>query len=149
MKNILRLLFISALFTVAAQAKTLVNSSWTNLAIQGYDAVAFFTDSKPVKGSSDFTATYEGATYRFVSAAHRDAFIASPAKYAPAFGGYCAYGVAKGAAVSVEIDTWQIIDGRLILNYDADVSKKFNADRAGFLKTADQKWSGLVEQKGK
>jgi len=138
-----------ALSAQAAPGKVLVNVDQRGLALEGYDPVAFFTDGKAVRGQAGLTATYQGAEYRFASAGHRDLFAADPAKYAPQFGGFCAYGVAHDHAVSVEIDTWQILDGRLILNYDQSVRKKFDADRAGNLRKADANWPGIVEKEGK
>jgi YHS domain-containing protein len=133
----------------AAADKVLVNVDKRGLALEGYDPVAFFTDGKPVKGTTAYTTRYHGAEYHFASEAHRVLFAADPAKYAPQFGGYCAYGVSRGHAVPVEIDTWQLIDGRLVLNYDQGVKKKFDADRAGNLRLADEKWPGIVEKEGK
>ena len=78
-------------------AAGLVNVDAKGVAIKGYDPVAYFTDSKPVKGDEKFQSTYQGATYDFASSEHKALFDKDPAKYAPQFGGYCAYGAAKGA----------------------------------------------------
>lgn len=130
-------------------ARVLVNTDKQGLALGGHDPVAFFTEARAVKGSPTHTVTWQGATYRFSSAGHRDAFEAEPAKYAPAFGGYCAYGASRGYAASVEIDTWQIVDGRLILNYSQSVKRRFNEDRAGYLQKADREWPGVIAKKGR
>lgn len=130
-------------------ARVLVNTDKQGLALEGHDPVAFFTEGRPVKGNPAHTATWQGATYRFSSAEHRDAFAAEPAKYAPAFGGYCAYGASRGYAASVEIDTWQIVDGRLILNYSQSVKRRFNEDRAGYLQKADREWPGVIAKEGR
>lgn len=148
MRKILAISFaLCALSIASLQAKTLVNNE-SGLALQGYDPVAFFTDGKPVLGEAAITASYEGATYRFATADHKAAFEKEPAKYAPAFGGYCAYGVAVGGLYPVKIETWQILDGRLVLNKTLDVKAEFDKDRAGNLKKADGNWPGLVEKKG-
>ncbi len=126
-----------------AQAKNLDPSG---LALQGYDPVAFFTDQKPVKGDPAITSKVNGVTYHFANAANKAAFDKQPAKYEPQFGGYCAYGVAKGSLVKIEVDAFQIVDGRLLLQYDKGVRDKFNKDAAGNLKTADAKWPTLSKK---
>jgi YHS domain-containing protein len=136
------------LASAPAFAKDLVNVDKEGLALQGHDPVAFFTDGRPVKGDPAITAKHRGATYRFTSAASREAFAKEPDRYAPAFGGFCAYGLSQGYTAPIEIGTWQIVEGRLLLNYNASVKKKFDADRAGLLKKADSNWPGLVEKQG-
>ncbi len=83
------------------------------VAIKGYDPVAYFKDGKPRRGSKDHTFNYKGVVWRFASAENKAAFVADPAKYEPAYGGYCAYGVAKGAMVKIEPTAWAIRDGKL------------------------------------
>src|SRR6266446_4241133 len=87
-----------------AQTKTLSNLHKTGVAIQCYDPVAFFTDSKPVKGKPELGLRRDGALYYFASKEHRDLFKNDPAKYEPVFGGYCAYGVSKGKLVEIDVD---------------------------------------------
>jgi YHS domain-containing protein len=125
-----------------------VNVDGNGLALQGYDPVAFHTESEALPGEAAITAEHEGATYRFATAANRDLFLEDPARYAPAYGGYCAYGVAKGGLYPVEIDTWQIVEGRLMLNYDDEVSHKFDRKRAAFVEKADSSWPRLVAEAG-
>ncbi len=144
---ILALALASALPAAAAD-KTLINVDRSGLALKGYDPVAYFTDSKPVKGNSSFTSNYNGARYQFASADHKTAFDANPAKYAPAFGGYCAYGASQGHAAPISTDAFQILNDRLILNYDKDVQGLFNKDRNGLLKQADANWPQIVEKEG-
>ena len=130
------------LFAVQAFAGSL-NLDSNGLAIQGYDPVAYFTQSAAVKGSSDFMAKHEGATYHFASAENRDLFSANPAKYVPAYGGYCAYGVTQGAKVPVEPDKFAVVDGKLYLNYNAAVQSLWDKDRSGYISKADKAWPGL------
>lgn len=132
-----------------AVAKDLKNLDRNGVAIQGYDPVAFFTDSRPVKGSSQFQSEYHGSKYYFASAEHKAAFDKEPAKYEPQFGGYCAYGASQGRAVPIKIEAWQIVSGRLLMQYDLDVKDKFNKDPQGNLRKADQKWPAVVERFGK
>jgi YHS domain-containing protein len=131
-----------------AQTKTLLNLDKTGLAIQGYDPVAFFTQGKPVKGQPQFESRYNGARYLFASAEDKATFDANPAKYEPQFGGFCAYGASEGHAAPVKIEAFQIVNGRLLMQYDLDVKKEFNKDQQGNLKKADQNWPGVVEKKG-
>jgi YHS domain-containing protein len=131
------------------QSKTLLNLDKHGVAIQGYDPVAFFTDGKPVKGREEFPARYRGATYYFASKEHQDLFNKDPAKYEPSFGGYCAYGVSNDKLVEIDVDAFQIVDGRLLLQYSKGVREKFNKDQKGNLTKADANWPGLVDKKGK
>jgi YHS domain-containing protein len=129
--------------------KVLVNTSRQGLALEGHDPVSFFTDARPVLGRPEYTARYQGAEYRFATIEHRAAFEAEPAKYAPQFGGFCAYGASRGYAAPVEIGTWQIVDGRLLLNYSQSVKRTFDAEPAENLRKADANWPGIVEREGK
>jgi len=146
-----RLLFVflalAALSTVAP-AKDLLNLE-NGVAIQGYDPVAFFTDGRPVKGNAQFQSEYRGAKYYFASVEHKAAFDKEPAKYEPQFGGYCAYGASRGKTVPIKIETWEIVNGRLLLQYDLDVKSKFDRDPQSTLRKADENWPGLVEKYGK
>jgi YHS domain-containing protein len=134
---------------VLADGKSLLNLDKTGAAIQSYDPVAFFTDHKPVKGDPKFVARHNGANYFFASKEHRDLFKADPAKYEPAFGGYCAYGVSRGKLVEIDVDAFQIVDGKLLLQYSKGVRDDFNKDTKGNLTKADANWPTLVEKKGK
>jgi len=117
----------------------------SGVAIRGYDTVAYFTEGKPLDGSDDFSTGWEGATWRFASQEHLDLFVAEPDKYAPQYGGYCAYGVAaQGALVKIEPELWTIVDGKLYLNYNQKVQKNWEQDIAGFIATADEKFPNLL-----
>ena len=109
------LIFLTILSSAALAQKAPVFSDRDG-AIRGYDPVAYFTQGKPVKGSREYTHQWNGATWRFASAQNRERFAAAPAKYAPQYGGYCAYGVASGYAVKIEPDAWSVVDGKLYLN---------------------------------
>ena len=129
--------FLLAL-ALGVQAQNNVDSS--GLALKGHDPVAYFSEGKPVPGKPEFTATHEGATYRFASAASRDAFLASPARYAPQYGGYCAYGMASGYKAPIEPDAWTIVEGKLYLNYNRSVRSRWSADIPGYIREADANW---------
>jgi YHS domain-containing protein len=150
MKKIFLALFVAMLvLPLAAQTKTLINLDKAGSAIQGYDPVAFFTDGKPVSGKPEFAVRRNGALYYFVSKEHRDLFKADPTKYEPAFGGYCAYGVSRNKLVEIEVDAFQIVDGRLLLQYSKGIRDDFNKDTKDNLSKADGNWPALVEKKGK
>ena len=128
------------LLAVSASAFAQNNVDSSGLALQGYDPVAYFTDKQPVRGRAEFTAQHEGATYRFASAANRDAFTAAPAKYAPQYGGYCAFGLASGYKAPIEPDAWTVVDGKLYLNYNRSVRSRWSTDIPGFIRKADANW---------
>ena len=112
-------------------------------AIQGYDPVAYFNQGKPVYGEDAFTHTYEGVQWRFASAANRDAFAADPARYAPQYGGYCAWAVSQGYTASTDPSAWRIEDGKLYLNYSKSVQGRWEKDVPGNISKADGNWPGL------
>ncbi len=150
MKKLLTTLFVCAVAaSVHAEPRTLLNLDKQGVALQGYDPVAFFTEKKPVKGSPQIYATYHGALYQFASKENKAAFQQEPAKYKPAFGGYCAYGVSRNKLVEIDVDAFQVVNDRLLLQYSKGVRDDFNKDTQGNLKKADGNWSGLVEKKGK
>ncbi|MDX1953145.1 MAG: YHS domain-containing (seleno)protein [Verrucomicrobiota bacterium] len=142
-------LLLTATLPVFAQGKSLLNLDKSGIAIQGYDPVAFFTDNKPIKGDARFPFRYNGATYWFASRENRDLFKADSAKYEPLFGGYCAFGVSKGKLVEIDVDAFQIVDGKLLLQYSKGVRGDFNKDTQGNLARATANWPALVEKKGK
>jgi YHS domain-containing protein len=148
-KLFLSILLVVLAFPAFAQTKSLLNLDKAGVAIQGYDPVAFFSDNKPVKGKPEFPARHNGALYYFASKEHRDLFKADPAKYEPAFGGYCAYGVSRNKLVEIDVDAFQIVDGRLLLQYSKGVRNDFNKDTKGNLGKAEANWPALVEMKGK
>lgn len=133
---------------LAGATKQLVNIDQDGVGLQGYDPVAFFTENRPVKGSPEFTSIFKGVTYHFASAENRNTFNKTPAKYEPQFGGFCAYGVSRGKKVPIKIEAFQIVNGRLLMQYDLDVRDKFNKDTIGNLKSADEKWPSVLEEYG-
>lgn len=148
MRTILQAVAIVTLLSTPLLAADLVNVTG-KIALGGYDPVAFFTDHKPVKGVPNIAAMHQGATYYFASQEHRTLFQRNPAGYLPQYGGYCAYGASRGVLAPAEIDTWQVRDGKLYLNKDADVRKRFDADFAGSVNKANENWPGLVASHGR
>ena len=150
MKLISIILASLALATTMALAKELVNAdAASKTGLQGYDPVAFFIDAKATKGSPLITGQHKGVTYMFASEEHKAAFAKNPEKYLPAYGGYCAYGVSINKLFPVEIETWEIVDGHLVLQYNQDIKRKFAEDKAANFKKAEANWPKLVEAKGK
>jgi YHS domain-containing protein len=125
----------------ALQAADLINHSvFGRIAIHGYDPVAYFEQQAAVEGSKEHTADWQGAVWRFASEAHRAAFVAEPKKYAPQYGGFCAYAVANGSTADIDPQAWSVIDGKLYLNYNLKIREKWLADSAGFIAKADSNW---------
>jgi YHS domain-containing protein len=114
--------------------------------LHGHDAVAYQTENRPVKGSAAFSATHDGATYHFASAANRDAFLAEPARFAPAYGGFCAMGAALGKKLDIDPTQFKVVDGRLYLNVNADVFKRWAQDIPTNIGNADQNWPGIANK---
>lgn len=149
MRKLLLASAFSVLATGAAQAgEQYVDES--GFAISGYDAVAYFDlkqnavgDRQPeaVPGKALITAEYNGATWAFSSEANRDKFVADPAKYAPAYDGHCAYGLAQGGKVPANPNLWRIVDGKLYLNITPNVVGFWESDIPGNLTKADENWS--------
>ncbi|MEO0399332.1 MAG: YHS domain-containing (seleno)protein [Pseudomonadota bacterium] len=136
--------FAPAVSAYAAKA-SVYTGRFSNVAVQGYDVVAYFTDAAPVKGKTDFTTRYLGAEFRFVSQANLDAFLADPAAYAPQYGGYCAWAVSQGYTARGSAKHWKIVDDKLYLNYDAAVQEEWETDIPGFIAAADENWPGVLE----
>ena len=118
---------------------------FSNVAVQGYDPVAYFTVGEPTKGSKDFSTEYEGAEFRFASQENLDAFLADPQAYAPQYGGYCAWAIAQGSLAKGDARRWKIVDGKLYLNYNKKVQADWEADIPGFIEQGDANWPSLVE----
>lgn len=149
MQSITRLpvLTLVGLAALAAQAHAEDRIFVTDAgAIRGYDAVAYHNAGKAIAGDPAYTFDWEGATWRFSSAANRDAFAADPVKYAPAYGGYCAYGTSNGYKVSTAPEAFAIEDGKLYLNYSIGVQKTWNKDRKGYIEKADNNWVTLQDE---
>jgi YHS domain-containing protein len=120
----------------------------SDLALGGYDAVAYFTIGEPTEGSAAYTSSYQGAVFQFASQENLDLFQADPAKYAPQYGGYCAWAAARGKTAAGKPQHWAIVDGRLYLNYSRGIQRKWDADRAGFITKADAAWPTVVGSAG-
>ncbi|WP_178030893.1 YHS domain-containing (seleno)protein [Pelagibaculum spongiae] len=128
-----------------AQAKSEIYTSYfSSTAVSGYDTVAYFTESKPVKGSKKFSTKYKGTKWQFKNAENLALFKADPAKYAPQYGGYCAWAVAQNDTAKGDPTQWTVHEGKLYLNYDATVQKKWVADKEKFIIKADGYWPKVL-----
>lgn len=127
--------------TVAIQAADIdTNANTNDLAIGGYDTVAYFTEGTAKKGTANHTATFKNAIYYFSSSENRDLFKSNPAKYAPQFGGFCAYGVTKGRKFDTDPTAWRVVDGKLYLNLNHDVQQVWVKDIPGNITSAIDTW---------
>lgn len=139
--------FIALIISNSAfSVEPVYTSFFSNTAIKGYDTVAYFTQDKAVKGSSDFKTTYHNADWLFSSQEHLDLFLANPEKYAPQYGGYCAWAVSQNSTASIKPELFTIVDEKLYLNYNVKVNDRWNENQAELIKLADQYWPDLVDK---
>lgn len=135
-----------AAIPAAAAEKDPVFTSRGNLAIRGYDPVAYFTEGKAVKGEKDFTLGWQGADWRFASAENRDRFSEDPEKYAPQYGGYCAWAVSRNYTAPTDPDAFTLVDGKLYLNYNKRVMRQWLEDRDANIESADKNWPTVLKE---
>lgn len=148
---ILLVLSVAGITTLTAQDPTALRVKQFNLekgiAIQGYDPVAYFQQSKAVKGSKDLAVYHQGVTYYFSSPANKEAFKTNPGQYEPQYGGWCAYAMgAKGEKVEVDPKTFKITGGKLYLFYNRyfnNTLTDWNKDEAGLKQKADVNWNKI------
>ena len=133
-------------FAYDESSKSALNVDKNSVALHGYDPVAYFTAGKPTKGSTKFTAAHEGAIYQFATAANRDAFKGDPAKYAPAFGGYCAMGAVFEKKLDGDPKLWRIVDGKLYVNVGAPAQKRWLEDVPGNITKANLNWPKIRDK---
>jgi hypothetical protein len=135
-----------AAVVASAGSQPVVNVSRGQLALRGYDAVAYWTDGRPIRGAAGLTHRWNGAEWRFSSAANRAAFAKDPSRYAPRFGGYCAYAVSRGYTADGDPSAWRIVDGHLYLNYSKRVQALWEADIPGHIATGTRNWPGVLQK---
>ena len=114
-------------------------------ALRGYDAVAFHAEQKAVPGNKAYSFNWQGANWQFSSQAHLDSFKLNPERYAPQYGGYCAFGTADGHKAPTETDTWTITDGKLYFNYNNKVKELWMKDQKGYIEKADKLWPAVKD----
>ncbi|WP_111670554.1 YHS domain-containing (seleno)protein [Algoriphagus litoralis] len=140
MKQVIVLLILLTFQSVSFAQKSEIYLA-DNKAIGGYDPVAYFTEKKPVKGKEEFKVAYQGANWHFSSEANKKLFVANPEKYAPQYGGYCAFGVAGGYKAKTSPDAWTIVNDKLYLNYNLNVQKDWLKDRDSMIQKANKNWA--------
>jgi len=116
------------------------------VAVGGYDPVAYFTESKAIKGKPEVSLEHQGVTWRFATVANREAFAANSAKYAPQYGGYCAYAVANGYTAKGDPVAWSIVGDKLYLNYNLATKATWEKDIPGFIAKANANWPGVLQK---
>ncbi len=129
-------------FAQATEAEYL-NLGKDNLAIKGYDPVSYFVNEEPLEGQQALSYRYNGATYYFASETNLETFKADPAKYEPAYGGWCAYAMGKGYTADINPKTCKIVDGKLLLFYNklfTNTLPKWNKDEATLYPAAEKNW---------
>lgn len=152
MKKLIKyLLLFVVLFTatfsvqVFAAKDTIFTPAFSNLAIRGYDTVAYFTSGEPTKGSKEFEYEWMDATWRFSSAENLELFKGEPEKYAPQYGGYCAWALAENKLASVDPTQWTIVNDKLYLNYSKKIQNKWLKDRDNLISEGDKNWPTVLE----
>lgn len=144
-----RFLMVIALFmsSVSYAQDAISTGFFSNKALNGYDTVAYFTDNKAVEGSAKFVTEYQGADWYFASQQHLDLFLIDPEKYAPQYGGYCAWAVSeKNDFAPSDPTKWAIVDGKLYLNYDQTIKQKWDLDPVLHIQQADAHWPALINK---
>ena len=117
-----------------------VNKDSKGVALKGYDVVAYYTEGKPVQGSADFTHEWKNAIWHFSTAENLKLFAANPKKYAPQFGGYCAYGVTKGYLAPIDPTAWKVVNEKLYLNYNLETRKEWEKNQADNIASGIKLW---------
>jgi YHS domain-containing protein len=151
----MRKLFAAAVFAVttlfaAAPAQAdqppVHTALLSRVAVGGYDPVAYFTDGRPVRGTTEYRITHQGYEYRFASAEHLAAFRANPSRYLPQYGGYCAWAVSNGYTAAGNPQNWRIVDGKLYLNYNDEIQTRWERDIPGHIRSANANWPSVLSR---
>ncbi|MFC3702287.1 YHS domain-containing (seleno)protein [Reinekea marina] len=132
-------------FSTAFAADAIYTPWHNNLAIKGYDSVAYFTLNKAIKGDTSHSFEWQGANWLFSSAENKALFVASPETYAPQYGGYCAYAVAKNSVAGVDPTQFTIHEGKLYLNYSQKIQSQWLQQKEAFIAEADKNWPNVLE----
>ena len=147
MKNIFNLKTLAAVVSISLSSFAFAGvdtyTDENDVILAGHDAVAYFTQNKAVVGSKDFTAVHNDAIYRFSSAANRDLFAANPEKYAPAYGGFCAFGASFGKKFDIDGKAFEVVDGVLYVNKNLQVKEAWSKDVPKHISEADSEWKGI------
>lgn len=137
---------LATVFIAGVGSKPIVNKDSQDLAIKGYDVVAYATAGAATRGNPRFQYRYNDATWQFASAGHRDRFANAPRKYAPQFGGYCSWAVSRGYTADVDPESWKIVDGKLYLLYSKSVQRRWEQDVPGNIARARANWPSVLDK---
>ena len=147
MNRFLMLVTIALLYTASALASEspVYTGLLSNTGAGGYDTVSYFETGQPTKGSNEYTTQYQGATWRFANAENLARFKENPERFAPVYGGYCAWAISQGYLAKGDPKHWSIREGRLYLNYNQSVQDQWLEDPDGFIRQADANWPTVLE----
>ena len=146
MKKLILSLFALAVLVAPSLARA-GHADQNLLGVQGYDLVSYHTDGKAMRGNGHNVAVHNGVSYQFATADNKAAFEANPAKYLPAYGGFCAFGVAVGKKFNGDPEVWKLVDSKLYLNLDTKIQSKWNEDVSGNISKADENWTEIKNKK--
>jgi len=146
MKRSSLLIVLVIVFSIAGLSQTTEIFSVEGKAIRGFDVVAFFKEGKPVKGYDSIVVEWHNAKWFFANTTNAADFVKVPEKYAPQFGGYCAYGTAQGHKAPTQIDTWTIVDNKLYFNYNTKVKEMWSKNQSELIKKAEAVWPTIKDK---
>jgi hypothetical protein len=146
MKKVISVISLLFFGSIAASAQKSAVFAADGAAIHGYDAVAYFTEGKAIKGDSLLSFNWNGAAWHFINQSNMDAFIVSPEKFAPQYGGYCAYGMSGGHKAPTDPQAWKIVDHKLYFNYNKSVQQLWLKKQQELIQTADRNWPSVKDK---
>lgn len=132
---------------LTAQAQVDVNVNGAGVALEGYDPVAYFTQGRAVQGRAEFSASHNNVTYHFANSEDKKTFLSDPDKYAPAYGGFCAYGTAHGLKVASDPNEWRIVNGRLYVVANRDFNQRWSTSTPSYIRRADEIWERIKNRR--
>lgn len=150
-KQLSWLIYLLPLFSLylvspfAAAVDPIYTPLFSNVAVKGYDTVAYFSENKAVKGNKKIAYEWRETTWLFSSEGNRQSFISAPEQFAPQYGGYCAFAVAQDKTASIDPTLFTIANGKLYLNYNKSINKKWLENKDAFIVEADKNWPGLLD----
>lgn len=146
MKQLKLFAFLTLFVSQFSWSSEPINTTWIgNLAVEGYDTVAYFTENKAIKGEKDLEIEWSGANWRFSSQENLELFQSAPEKYAPQYGGYCAWAVSNDALADIDPKQFHIHEDKLYLNYNKTVQEKWLPEKIERIKTADKNFPSLID----
>ena len=146
MKKSILILFVAFLSAATfAQTSKHINLK-NNIAIQGYDPVAYFESDKAIEGNKEIKSEYNGAIYYFSSESNKALFLKNPAQFEPQFGGFCAYGMSQGYEAPIQPQAFTIVDKKLYLNYNVEVKEMWSKEQTARIEKAIVNWGNIQKK---